>query len=133
MIRIPNPVDLHVGARVRTRRLMVGMSQTKLGQALGVTFQQVQKYEKGANRIGASRLQQLSHVLQVPPAFFFDGAPSGDANALGFAEADARPFEESFVLTSEGLALNRRFAAIRNPTVRRKILDLVDSLAAVAH
>src|SRR5437764_13078512 len=74
--KAPNPVDKHVGSRVRLRRMMLSMSQEKLGDALGLTFQQVQKYEKGANRIGASRLQQISHILQVPVAFFFEGAPS---------------------------------------------------------
>ena len=74
--KAPNPTDKHVGARVRMRRMMLGMSQEKLGDALGLTFQQVQKYEKGANRIGASRLQQIAHILQVPVSFFFDGAPN---------------------------------------------------------
>jgi transcriptional regulator with XRE-family HTH domain len=74
--KAPNPTDKHVGSRVRMRRMMLGMSQEKLGDALGLTFQQVQKYEKGTNRIGASRLQQISHILQVPVAFFFEGAPS---------------------------------------------------------
>ncbi len=74
--KAPNPIDKHVGSRVRMRRMMLGMSQEKLGDALGLTFQQVQKYEKGTNRIGASRLQQISHILQVPVAFFFEGAPN---------------------------------------------------------
>ena len=74
--KAPNPTDKHVGSRVRMRRMMLGMSQEKLGDALGLTFQQVQKYEKGTNRIGASRLQQISHILQVPVSFFFEGAPS---------------------------------------------------------
>jgi transcriptional regulator with XRE-family HTH domain len=74
--KVPNPIDRHVGSRVRMRRMMLGMSQEKLGDALGLTFQQVQKYEKGANRIGASRLQQISQILQVPVSFFFEGAPS---------------------------------------------------------
>jgi DNA-binding XRE family transcriptional regulator len=73
--KAPNPVDKHVGSRVRMRRMMLGMSQEKLGDGLGLTFQQVQKYEKGANRIGASRLQHISHILQVPVPFFFEGAP----------------------------------------------------------
>jgi transcriptional regulator with XRE-family HTH domain len=130
MIKVPNPIDKHVGARVRMRRLMVGMSQGKLGEALDVTFQQVQKYEKGANRIGASRLQQLARVLEVPPAFFFDGAPSGDGTAAGFAESNGSSHSVDFVLTSEGLQLNRAFAAIRDPKVRKRILDLVESLSS---
>ncbi|MGH6853068.1 MAG: helix-turn-helix domain-containing protein, partial [Methylocella sp.] len=81
MKKIPNPIDRHVGGRVRMRRVMLGMSQEKLGDALGLTFQQVQKYEKGTNRIGASRLQQISRTLDVPPAFFFEGAPSFEAIA----------------------------------------------------
>jgi transcriptional regulator with XRE-family HTH domain len=132
MIKVPNPIDKHVGARVRMRRLMVGMSQGKLGEALDVTFQQVQKYEKGANRIGASRLQQLARVLEVPPAFFFDGAPSGDGSAVGFAESNGSSHTSDFVLTSEGLQLNRAFAAIRDPKVRKRILDLVESLSPTA-
>src|ERR1700727_3574896 len=85
MKKAPDPIDRHVGARVRMRRLILGMSQGKLGEALDVTFQQVQKYEKGANRIGASRLQQLARVLDVPPAYFFEDAPSREARAPGFA------------------------------------------------
>src|SRR5436309_684562 len=79
--KAPNPIDRHVGSRVRMRRMMLSMSQEKLGDSLGLTFQQVQKYEKGTNRIGASRLQQISHILQVPVSFFFDGAPTGGAVA----------------------------------------------------
>src|SRR5205807_10013477 len=87
MKKAPNPVDKHVGSRVRLRRMMLSMSQEKLGDALGLTFQQVQKYEKGANRIGASRLQQISHSLQVPVSFFFEGAP--DMTGLSILSADA--------------------------------------------
>ena len=84
--KAPNPVDKYVGSRVRMRRIMLGMSQEKLGEALGLTFQQVQKYEKGTNRVGASRLQQISEILQVPVSFLFDGGPSGAVNGSGFAE-----------------------------------------------
>src|SRR3954447_17182844 len=84
--KAPNPVDWHVGSRVRMRRMMLSMSQEKLGDALGLTFQQVQKYEKGTNRVGASRLQQISNILQIPVAFLFDGAPNGAA-AAGMGEA----------------------------------------------
>jgi transcriptional regulator with XRE-family HTH domain len=131
MIKAPNPIDKHVGARVRMRRLILGMSQGKLGEALDVTFQQVQKYEKGANRIGASRLQQLARVLDVPPAYFFEDAPSGEPHAPGFAEDEGHNHFVDFLSTSEGLQLNRAFAAIRDAKVRKKILDLVVSLAAV--
>ena len=130
MNKSPNPIDKHVGARVRMRRLMVGMSQGKLGEALDVTFQQVQKYEKGANRIGASRLQQLARVLEVPPSYFFEGAPTGEMTATGFAEPDGNAYVVDFLSTNEGLQLNRAFAAIKDPKVRKKILDLVQSLAA---
>ena len=81
--KAPNPIDKHVGSRVRMRRMMLGMSQEKLGDALGLTFQQVQKYEKGANRIGASRLQQISLILQVPVSFFFEGAPAPPGRPTG--------------------------------------------------
>jgi transcriptional regulator with XRE-family HTH domain len=100
-----NPVDQHVGSRVRMRRMMLGMSQEKLGDALGLTFQQVQKYEKGTNRIGASRLQHISYILQVPVAFFFEGAPSvpGAPQAEGTAPSPA--YVTAFLATSDGLAL----------------------------
>jgi transcriptional regulator with XRE-family HTH domain len=132
MIKTPNPIDKHVGARVRMRRLMVGMSQGKLGEALAVTFQQVQKYEKGANRIGASRLQQLARVLDVPPSFFFEGAPMSDGPSPGFAEPEPSSYVVEFLSTTEGLQLNRAFAAIKDSKVRKKILDLVESLASGA-
>lgn len=130
MIKTPNPIDKHVGARLRMRRMMVGMSQGKLGDALDVTFQQIQKYEKGTNRIGASRLQQLARVLEVPPAFFFEGAPaSSETGAMAFAEPNGSSYVVDFLSTSEGLQLNRAFALIRDARVRKKIIDLVVSLA----
>src|SRR5450631_2191565 len=133
--KIPNPIDRHVGSRVRMRRVMLGMSQEKLGDALGLTFQQVQKYEKGTNRIGASRLQQISRTLDVPPAFFFEGAPSFEAAVnpapghLGFAEDSNTAYVADFLATPEGLHLNLAFARIHDPKVRRRIVDLVSSLA----
>jgi transcriptional regulator with XRE-family HTH domain len=129
MKKTPHPIDRHVGARLRMRRMLVGMSQEKLGEALGITFQQIQKYEKGANRIGASRLQELARILNVPPAFFFEDAPSGEAAPAGFAEPSASSYVIDFLSTAEGLQLNRAFALIRDPKVRRRILDLVASLA----
>jgi transcriptional regulator with XRE-family HTH domain len=129
MKKVPDPIDIHVGARLRMRRMLVGLSQEKLGVALGITFQQIQKYEKGANRVSASRLQELARILRVPPSFFFDGAPSGHAPAAGFAEPEADSYAVDFLATSEGLQLNRAFALIRDPKVRRRILDLVASLA----
>ena len=89
--KAPNPVDKYVGSRVRMRRIMLGMSQEKLGEALGLTFQQVQKYEKGTNRVGASRIQQISEILQVPVSFLFEGGPSGTASAEASAKAPRRP------------------------------------------
>ena len=117
------------------RRVMLGMSQEKLGDALGLTFQQVQKYEKGTNRIGASRLQQISKTLDVPPAFFFEGAPSFETSPnpqpdhLGFAEDSQTSYVADFLSTPEGLHLNLAFARIQDPKVRKRIVDLVSSLA----
>jgi transcriptional regulator with XRE-family HTH domain len=128
--KAPNPIDKHVGSRVRMRRMMLSMSQEKLGGALGLTFQQVQKYEKGTNRIGASRLQQISHILQVPVAFFFEGAPSvhpqgGD----GMSEAPSPTYVSDFLATSDGLALTKAFMEIKEPKLRRRIVDLVEEIA----
>jgi transcriptional regulator with XRE-family HTH domain len=129
MTKTPNPIDRHVGARVRMRRLMVGMSQSKLAESLEVTFQQVQKYEKGANRIGASRLQQLARVLEVPPSFFFDGAPAGPTPGSGFNEDPGNAYVVDFLSTAEGLQLNRAFSAIKDPKLRKTVLDLVERIA----
>ena len=132
MNKTPNPIDKHVGARVRMRRLIVGLSQSKLGESLGVTFQQVQKYEKGVNRIGASRLQQIAGVLDVMPAYFFEGAPSNGEGLLGFAEPASNNFLVDFLSTNEGLQLNRAFAAIKDAKARRSIIDLAELFAAKA-
>lgn len=129
--KAPNPTDKHVGARVRMRRMMLGMSQEKLGDALGLTFQQVQKYEKGANRIGASRLQQIASILQVPVSFFFEGAPSAPGSHQdGMAEAPSPAYVSDFLATSDGLALTKAFMNIRSPKLRRRIVDLVEQMAA---
>src|SRR5437660_2552446 len=131
--KTPNPIDKHVGSRVRMRRMMLGMSQEKLGDSLGLTFQQIQKYEKGTNRIGASRLQQISLVLQVPVSFFFEGAPTlpGEAGApAGLAEPGAPDYATGMLSTSEGLALARAFMRISNVRLRRRIVDLVQEMAA---
>jgi transcriptional regulator with XRE-family HTH domain len=129
--KAPNPTDRHVGARVRMRRMMLGMSQEKLGDALGLTFQQVQKYEKGANRIGASRLQQIAHILQVPVAFFFEGAPHVPGfQPGGFAEAPSPAYVSDFLATSEGLALTKAFMRIKDSKLRRRIVDLVEQIVA---
>jgi transcriptional regulator with XRE-family HTH domain len=130
--KAPNPTDKHVGARVRMRRMMLSMSQEKLGDALGLTFQQVQKYEKGANRIGASRLQQIAAILQVPVAFFFEGAPAapGHHPPVGMSEAPSPAYVSDFLATSDGLALTKAFVAIKEPKLRRRIVDLVEQIAA---
>ena len=128
--KAPNPVDKYVGSRVRMRRIMLGMSQEKLGEALGLTFQQVQKYEKGTNRVGASRLQQISEILQVPVSFLFDGGPSGAVNADGFREGGSPAYVSDFLATSEGLALTRAFTRITDAKMRRSIVELVDQIAA---
>jgi transcriptional regulator with XRE-family HTH domain len=127
--KAPNPIDKHVGSRVRMRRMMLGMSQEKLGDALGLTFQQVQKYEKGTNRIGASRLQQISLILQVPVAFFFEGAPSLHPLPEGMQEAPSPAYVSDFLATSEGLALTKAFTRIKQPKLRRRIVDLVEEIA----
>jgi transcriptional regulator with XRE-family HTH domain len=130
--KAPNPIDKHVGSRVRMRRMMLNMSQEKLGDALGLTFQQVQKYEKGTNRIGASRLQQISHILQVPVSFFFDGAPHvpGMPRGEGLAEAPSPAYVSDFLATSDGLALTKAFTRIGDSKLRRRIVDLVEQIAA---
>jgi transcriptional regulator with XRE-family HTH domain len=128
--KAPNPVDKYVGSRVRMRRIMLGMSQEKLGEALGLTFQQVQKYEKGANRVGASRLQQISEILQVPVSFLFDGGPTGGTNNGSFSEGSSPTYVSDFLATSEGLALTRAFTRIPDAKLRRSIVELVEQVAA---
>jgi transcriptional regulator with XRE-family HTH domain len=126
--RRPNPMDAHVGSRVRLRRMLLGMSQEKLGEYLGLTFQQVQKYEKGVNRIGASRLFELAHVLGVPVQFFYDDAPPSDNRTPAAAGASERPPESyvvDFLGTREGLELNKAFIRITDPRLRRAIVELV--------
>ena len=129
----PNPIDIHVGSRIRLRRTMLGMSQEKLGESLGITFQQIQKYEKGTNRVGASRLQNISSILNVPVSFFFEDAPGEHADVqTGFAEVSSSNYVVDFLSSSEGLQLNRAFVKIGDPKVRRKLVDLVKALAAEA-
>jgi transcriptional regulator with XRE-family HTH domain len=122
----PNPVDKHVGSRVRMRRLMLGMSQEKFAASIGLTFQQVQKYEKGTNRMGSNRLQQIADVLQAPVTLFFEGAP-GHHKVKGGGSSPADLFE--FLATSDGLALTKAFTQIKNKKVRRSIVDLVEGIA----
>lgn len=129
--RRANPMDVHVGGRVRLRRMLLGMSQEKLGEQLGLTFQQVQKYEKGVNRIGASRLFELARVLGVPVQFFYDDAPSATSGiaSAGFAERPSDSYVVEFLGTREGLELNKAFSRISDPKVRKAVCDLVKSLA----
>ena len=126
----PNPIDKHVGSRVRMRRMMISMSQEKLGERLGITFQQIQKYEKGTNRIGASRLQQIGTVLGVPVSFFFEGAPVPDGPLGSFSESASPTYVSDFLATSDGLSLTKAFMKVKDPKVRRRIVDLVEAIAA---
>ena len=129
--KAPNPIDKHVGSRVRMRRMMLGMSQEKLGDALELTFQQVQKYEKGTNRIGASRLQQISNILQVPVAFFFEGAPhiAGSPAPQSPGDVPSPAYVSDFLATSDGLSLTKAFMRIPDSKLRRRIVDLVEQIA----
>ena len=123
--KAPNPVDKYVGSRVRMRRIMLGMSQEKLGEALGLTFQQIQKYEKGTNRVGASRLQAMSDALEVPVSYFF---PDSSPAAQDGMKEEGAAFMMDFMSTSEGLDLSRAFTRIKSPKVRRKVVELVRAL-----
>ncbi len=126
----PNPTDIHVGSRIRLRRNMLSMSQEKLGEHLGITFQQIQKYEKGTNRVGASRLQAIASILGVPVAFFFEDVPGQEAPAGGFAEDAGANSAVEFCTSAEGLQLNRAFIKISDIKVRRKIIELVKTLSS---
>jgi transcriptional regulator with XRE-family HTH domain len=115
--------------------MMLGMSQEKLGESLGITFQQIQKYEKGTNRIGASRLQHIARVLQMPVSYFFEGAPglaSGAAQADGMSEPPATNFVVDFLSTSEGIQLNKAFVRIKDAKLRRRVIDLVRAMAGLS-
>lgn len=126
--RQPNPVDIHVGSRLRMRRMLVGMSQEKLGESLGLTFQQVQKYEKGTNRIGASRLYKISQILSVPVGFFFDNLPS-DEELEGFSENSSDSFAYDFMNSAEGFQLGQAFSMIKDVRLRRRVIELVRAMA----
>jgi transcriptional regulator with XRE-family HTH domain len=126
--KAPNPVDKNVGSQVRMRRKMLGMRQTKLGDQLGVTFQQVEKYEKGMNRIGLSRLQHLSHILQVPVPFFFEGAPHLPGQTKKNGNAPSPAYVADFLASTDGLALTKAFMRIK-PRMRRRIVDLIEQIA----
>jgi transcriptional regulator with XRE-family HTH domain len=126
--KIPNPTDKHVGSRVRMRRMMLHMSQEKLGDQLGLTFQQVQKYEKGTNRIGASRLQHISNILQVPISFFFEGGPAVSGQKSS-GEAPSPAYVTDFLATNDGLGLTKAFMQIKSGKLRRRIVELVGQIA----
>jgi len=129
MTKSPNPTDTHVGQRVRMRRMMMSMSQEKLGDALSLTFQQVQKYEKGTNRIGASRLQQIATILQVPVSFFFEGAPGADNDVIPFKPGP--DIVTQMLTTPYGLDLARAFLAIKHNLDRTRLTHIAESLARI--
>jgi transcriptional regulator with XRE-family HTH domain len=123
-----NPVDGQVGNRVRLRRMLVGMSQERLGELLGLTFQQVQKYEKGVNRIGAGRLYQVAQILGVPINYFYEGVIEHSAESLRNGDTSTPPVME-FLSSGEGLQLTLAFMRIKDSKVRKRVIDLVKSLA----
>lgn len=127
--RSPNPIDLHVGARIRTRRKILGVSQEKLAEALGLTFQQVQKYERGANRVSASKLYEIAAALQTQIAYFFEGLADPALSRGAVAENGAEQCVQDFLMTPEGLELAGLFPKVRRGAVRRRILELVRSMA----
>jgi transcriptional regulator with XRE-family HTH domain len=135
----PSPIDVHVGSRIRLRRTLLGMSQERLGEALGLTFQQVQKYERGVNRVGASRLFDLSRVLDVPISFFFDDMPDSLASAYGgpsarrvagFSESQDG-FADDTLNRRETLELVRAYYRITDPAVRKRVFDLIKTMGPV--
>jgi transcriptional regulator with XRE-family HTH domain len=129
-IKFPNPTDKYVGSRVRMRRLMLHMSQERLADQLGLTFQQVQKYEKGTNRISASRLQEISHILEVPVPFFFEGAPHASGSARKTGEGPSLAYITDFLGTADGHALVRAFIKIKDTGLRRSVVRLVEAIVA---
>lgn len=128
-VKTGNPIDQYVGARMRMQRMLRGLSRADLGKAVGVTFQQVHKYEKGRNRMGASRLQQIANVLQVTPDFFFDGASS--PNAVSTSGSRGTAIIEGFISSPDGIALCKAFTDIRDAKTRRSIVSLVERIAEV--
>ena len=124
----PNPTDQHVGARIRMQRMVRGLSQTELGNAVGVTFQQMQKYEKGANRVSASRLHQLANVLEVAPDFFFEETQTKKAGSSGSNETT---LIDEFISSRDGIALSHAFTKISDARIGRSIVLLVEQIAQV--
>lgn len=129
MQKLPDPTDKHVGTRVRMRRLMLDMSQTDIARAVGLTFQQVQKYEKGTNRVSASRLQQFSKILEVPIPFFFEGLATPKSTSKQTTDAPSPAYVSDFLASSDGLSLVKSYTRIKNPGLRRAIVNIVKSLA----
>jgi len=127
--KAPNAIDVYVGSRVRMRRLLLGLSQERLADQIGVTFQQVQKYEKGMNRIGASRLQKIAEVLSAPPSYFFQQEDAQPLTLEGLEMAQRSDPVSEFLRSKEGLALNRAFLKINDPQIREKIVSLVKAMA----
>jgi transcriptional regulator with XRE-family HTH domain len=125
----PNSIDVHVGNRIRERRLALGMSQAKLGDGLGLTFQQVQKYEKGANRVGASRLQGISDILEVPVSFFFEGSPVSSSGRKKVANSPSTDFVSEFLDSTDGQSLVKAFMRIKQPVLRRSIVRMVEAVS----
>ena len=125
----PNPTDMHVGNRVRDRRQSLGMSQTKLAEAVGLTFQQIQKYEKGTNRVGGSRLQQFANILNVPISFFFEGGPNAPSQRKAGAIDPSITYLSEFTSSKDGLALIKAFMQIKNTKLRRGITNMVEQIA----
>ena len=129
--KAPNPIDKHVGSRVRMRRMMLSISQEKLGDALSLTFQQVQKYEKGTNRIGASRLQQIAQILQVPVSFFRGRTACAGPFRGHERSAPSPAYVADFLATSDGLSLTKAFMRIKSGKLRRRIVELVEQIAGI--
>lgn len=127
--RSPDAIDVYVGGRIRMRRMMLKLSQTQLANELGVTFQQVQKYEKGTNRVGASRLQKIANVLGVPPSFFFNQESEGAITAAGIGDFTTMSYVSQFLQSREGITLNQSFLKISDANVRQKIVALVKAMA----
>lgn len=129
--KTPDPIDKHVGNRVRMRRMLVGLSQERLGERLGLTFQQIQKYEKGANRIGAGRLFQISRILGVPIAFFYEGLPEAEdeEGRAPSGASDGASFDLGLLSTSEAMNLNTAYFGIRDASIRKRILDLIKEVS----
>jgi transcriptional regulator with XRE-family HTH domain len=126
-LHTPHPVDVHVGSRIRLRRRLLGLSQEKLAEALGLTFQQVQKYERGSNRVSASKLYEISRTLQTPVTFFYEGLPDSESGAP-IMRSGVSPASD-LLLTSDGPSLAAAFSRIRSEEARRKLLDLIKILA----